>query len=287
MTGERNSRVHCREVAFRANPLFRLSHAFIDSRTVDRLIALYALFGAIEETCLAVADEGVAYRKLDWWRNEAKAILDGTGTHPVSVELRLSGAAEGIGHVELKELLDTAETLIDRPAISGQNELASLCTEQGMPMARLELAACGAGHGDMSALSDVAARRGLYRLIHWTFIASDGADAWWIPLDLQARHGVGRAELADSKRGGSFRALIAETCSYTSFERPCEPWLVEDISALNQLLVNLLLIDELLIKKLQFTNMTSGDIDWMKWTKPGVGDLFTTWRAARRLNLSK
>ena len=53
----------------RTNRAFQISQVFAPAEQTDQLLALYALFAAVEEACSDYSDEEVARRKLHWWRS--------------------------------------------------------------------------------------------------------------------------------------------------------------------------------------------------------------------------
>ena len=91
---ESNTHQFCWEQVLRINRAFRISQVFAPADKADQLLALYALFAAVEETCSAYSDEEVARRKLHWWRGECLRPGNDGGEHPISRELRRTGAHE-------------------------------------------------------------------------------------------------------------------------------------------------------------------------------------------------
>lgn len=203
-----NSVLYCWEQVLRTNRLFRISHAFAPPRHASRLLALYALFGAVEEICSECSDDTVAMRKLDWWRQECQPAQRRRSQHPIVRALMDSGAEQGMSGEKLAQLFDNATFRLDAAAPPDIAGLRRLCEAIGRPRFELELAVCG-GTGRISPAGlGAAASSGLLQLLREGARRGSHRAHWWAPLNLLARHGINRARLADDI--GSARALFLD-----------------------------------------------------------------------------
>ena len=98
---ETNERRFCWEQVLRTNRLFRISRVFAPASHSDRLLPLYALFGAVEELCSEHSDEDIARRKLDWWRNETQRMHVRGSDHPI---LRDSASSYKCSRLSLRSI---------------------------------------------------------------------------------------------------------------------------------------------------------------------------------------
>lgn len=279
-----NQQLVCRELAFSADPLFRISHVFADREVSDSLVALCAFFAAIDETCSAISEEEVAARKIAWWKAEADALLNGVGVHPISKELQRTGAAGLMSAGWVTKLMDSARLRMEAPPPADVDGLAVYALAVGMPRLQLELAVCGVKPVGEEALAGIAARRGIYALIRGSLLASDERKNWWIPSNLLARHGLTRAAFALQEHRDSAGEISREILNIDGILSPLSDGLIADISDKKQYLKQFISYDYLLVDKFKNMKKTSYISERGCWEKVRLRDLITCWRAARRVN---
>jgi phytoene/squalene synthetase len=277
-----NERLYCWEQIARANPLFRISHAFAPKALADRLLPLYALFAALEQLCAQTSEAEVRHRKLDWWRTECLVSGPAASDHPVLRELTRSGAAACLEKAVLTQLLDSAEVRLDGPAPVDARELEALCRMIGHPQCALESAV--ADNGGAVRMPVTAACIGLAQLLRESAGQGGTVRFWWLPLNLMARHGVSRADLAQDIDSAPARALFAEVLQLGRCWAPTPVQEVETaaggIPALRHLAVH--------------AQLQRNAVRRLKGVRPseyrtalrraGPRELFQAWRAASRVS---
>lgn len=205
-----NDQLFCWEQIARSNPLFRISRVFAPQFAGERLLPLYALFATLEHLCSQDSEAEIKQRKLEWWRRECLGQEPTSSDHPILRELTRSGAAAHLERTALKQLFDGAELRLDGPAPADFNEFEALCRLIGLPQCVLELAVFAAQPAPGPA---TAACIGLSQLLREGVGPGGAARLWWMPLNLLARHGISRGELALAIDAPSAQALFAEVIS--------------------------------------------------------------------------
>lgn len=217
-----NDQLFCWEQIRRVNPLFRLSSMFAPSEHATALLALHALFAAVEETCSAALDEQVAQHKLAWWQQECLGQAPGASRHPVLRLLNASGGGALLSQPALAGLFDVAHQRLDAPPPSDEAELREFAVQVSRPLVELEAALLGAGGPAVSdELAEGLPAAGLLQLIRESMRGADSRSYWWLPLSLQARYGIGRAEAVSGDAGEPLTALFRDLIDHlgTSPER--------------------------------------------------------------------
>lgn len=287
MKGESNDKLFCWEQVLRTNRQFRISHLFAAKNVQERLLALHALFSVIEQTVTSVSDEAIAARKLLWWREETKGGVDSSSSHPVIAELCRSGASASLPSGQIQNLIDATAHRIDASAPGGEGALEDLCLQTGLPLVELELAVCVAGSYDSAPLRALVVRRGLMQLIRESLAREDGRGFWWVPLELLARHGLVRAELSSPENAESVQSLMTDILTMKSLKKAPSTVALIDISEEKQEITHLFVYDALNARKLNNTKFGSYIIEPEELEKLRIGDLFSCWKTARRINLWK
>ena len=285
MKGESNDKLFCWEQVLRTNRSFRISHLFAGKSVQERLLALYALFSVIEQALTSVSDEALAVRKLSWWRDEMQGSTDSSSSHPVIAELCRSGASTNLPPGQVQNLIDATAHRIDASAPAGEGALEELCLQTGLPLVELELAVCGAGSCDRAPLRALVVRRGLMQLIRESLAREDDRGFWWVPLEVLARHGLARADLSSPESAESARALMSDILTMKSLKETPLSVFLKDISEEKQEVTHLFVCDALNVRKLTNTKSSSYIIQPEELEKLRIGDLFSCWKTARRINL--
>ena len=286
MTDHGDDRQVCWEQIARANPLFRIAHVFADRKVADRLVPLHAFFASIERICSSFSDEDVAARKLSWWRDAMSAETGAGGGHPVLEELRRSGVAGQLDAGTVGDYFDAVAARIDSPSPASAEELDSACRRTGLPQVRMELTVCGQVPMDDALVNGLAARRGLTQLVFG--IPGRGTRrSWWVPLDLLAKHGFARDELAAQGQSGELGPLVDDVLSRQGLDDKPILHNKTDISIKKQEHVHLFVLDALVQRRLTHANLTAILSGVDKSMNPGLGDLLAAWKTARRVNRRK
>lgn len=273
-----NDRLFCWQQVERHDPLFRITHSFADGAIADRVLALNAFLAATGEICAMVSDEGVAARKLAWWRDEMNGGAGSGRPHPITSELRRSGAYDLLSPESLGRHFQAAAKRFDPAPLATRNELITICHGIGRPILEMEFAVCEAHKPGAPWIESMAARRGLLQLLREDLARRD---YWWLPLDLMARYNLGRTDVRDRANSPSVRRLLTD-----AFE--CDEFRVnpkkEDISDINQSVKHIVFQDRLSMSMLRNRKLTSPDSWPGLLSKVSPWSVLMGWRAARRLN---
>ncbi len=274
----------CWDQILKTNRLFRVSHLFAPSQLSDQLLALYALFASIELLNCEISEELVARRKLDWWRGEL-LVRDATDSHhPVVRHLSATGALRKLPDSTLRLLLDSAEARFDALTPTDEDDFLRLCREIYRPQVLLESALGGIDETLNSFNTAMLFNGGLIQLLRESGQRKENA-FWWIPLSLLARFKVNRNELEAFDDAEIPQALFAymlelrgQSADHRLFNR--QPVCVKGAG-----LVHLQLMIALQSRQLsRLRGMSPADYR-SEWTRWRIGDLITTWKKARQLNM--
>ena len=285
MAGNNNVQRFCWEQIHKTNILFRISHLFAPSQMSDQLLALHALFASIELLNCEINEELVARRKLDWWRAELLERDAADGHHPVVSHLYETGALKKLPESMLRLLLDNAESRFDALAPKDENDFMRLCQEIYRPQVLLESALGGIDEVLNSFNTAVLFNGGLIQLLRESGRRKENA-FWWIPLSLQARFNANRRELEAFSDPEVLKALFThilelrgQSAAYQLFDR--QPGFVKGVGLVHlQLMIAL---QSRQLGRLQLMNPATYNQELSRWR---IGDLMTTWKRARQLNMN-
>ena len=274
----------CWEQILRTNRLFRVSHLFAPSQLSDQLLALYALFASIELLNCEISEELVARRKLDWWRGELLERDVTDSHHPVVRHLSETGALRKLPESMLRLLLDSAESRFDALAPIDEDDFLRLCQEIYRPQVLLELALGGIDEDLNSFNTSVLFNGGLIQLLRESGLRKENA-FWWVPLSLLARFKVNRNQLETFDDAAVLQALFTCIIELRTRSADCRSFYRQPGCAEGAGLVHLQLMIALqsrLLSRLQGTSPARYSNELARWR---IGDLMTTWKRARQLNL--
>jgi phytoene synthase len=273
-----NNQLFCWQQIERSDPLYRVTHSFADRAIADRLLALHAFLAATGDICAMVSDEAVAARKLAWWHDEMHGGAGSGRPHPITSELRRTGGSVLLDSASLGHHFEQASKRFDPDPMRTLEDLLERCRRIGRPMLEMEFSVCEAQVPEGPWFDSMARRRGLVQLVREDLARRD---AWWLPLDLLARHGLGRKDIREAGKARSVQGLIKE------ISRQKELWIssdISDISQLKQSVKHVVFRDHLIKRKLKNRNLNSPD-RWPEWlSKASLLDLFMGWQAARRVS---
>ena len=276
-----NDRLFCWQQIERNDPMFRVTHAFSHPDFADRVLAVNAFLSATGEICAMVSDPGVAARKLTWWRDELNGGAGSGRPHPITAELKRSGAYGLLGRDSLVRHFEQAALRIDPSPLHSLDELLVRCQQIGQAALEMECAVCGVDPARETWLSAAAIRRGMVQLAIEDLRRKD---AWWAPLQLLAREGVSRDEINSGENARAERRLMMGILQDKRFGLTHSN---RDISDANYRARRLICNDYLLIKKLRNKKFNSRVERENLLSKTSPLDVLTCWRVARRLNPSR
>ena len=283
-TGKGNDRHFCWEQVGKSNRLFRISQVFAPRHCAEKLLPLYALFSVVEQICSNISDEDVAHSKLNWWRNECLQNIPADSRHPVMKELSRAGALDDLRRESVAGLLDGAESRLYANAPPDMEALRGMCVELHRPQLDLELGISGLKGSKLELEPGLLPHNGLLQLIRESVHRKEQGGFWWIPLNLLARHGVSREDIATDPRSPAVTRLLAEVFA------AAESWGGESNEVARSRTVDfsparhLFAINGLYSRKLKRLKGITPDLFAGELSRLGPADLFKAWKCARRLN---
>lgn len=181
-----NDLAFCRRRVLENDPWFSLHNIFAPAQRKEQILALHALFAALERALL-LSEESLILSQLNWWQGELQPEQALLSAHPVVRVLKSSGVLKSLSQDIIAALLSQALDRLGIESISDEAGLRSLCDRVG----RVYLSAeCAIGvdkrpspHVDLNC-----AGTGLSVLLG-SALRSAAMPLWFLPLTLQARHG--------------------------------------------------------------------------------------------------
>lgn len=201
----------CWGLILHTRPNFGVSQSYVAPEYSVRLVALYALLASLEELFCRVTDEQVARTKLAWWQVQLLGPEYTISAHPVTRQLRQSGAITTHVLVNVKSLLNSIAQRLDLTAVADETELRSLCVLVALDQMKLELSLQGTVPGLTSAVEDACAVMGLTQLMRESSRAKV-QDYNWVPLTLLAHCGVNRSDLVRDPDSAPARKMRTQLC---------------------------------------------------------------------------
>ncbi|HJV50143.1 MAG TPA: presqualene diphosphate synthase HpnD [Noviherbaspirillum sp.] len=105
---------YCQQKAVQSGSSFYYSFLFLPTERRRAITALYAFCREVDDTVDECTDVSVARNKLNWWRKEIKAMLDGAPTHPVTQALQPHMQAYTLDARHLLAIIDGMEMDLDQ-----------------------------------------------------------------------------------------------------------------------------------------------------------------------------
>lgn len=277
-----NDQLFCREQLAKTGSMFRVSRVFAPPALADKLLALYALFSAVEQICAGHADEEVARNRLNWWRLECLEKDLAASQHPIVRELVRTRAGDTMKGEDIEKLLNAAESRLDAPSPSDIDELKIRCQLIYQPQMALECQISGIDDNEWEWSQGRVASGGMVQLARESTLRNAGQGYWWVPLDLMARHGVSRADMIENPSSDSVIHLFAEVTgsgyqwacgTQPSTGRPAGHASMRHFVAVSGMQEHVLRR----LKRLK-PNRYAGELG-----QPGMRQLIAGWKAARRV----
>ncbi|HZP65518.1 MAG TPA: squalene/phytoene synthase family protein [Rudaea sp.] len=191
-----------------ANPEQVAVGVFLAPEARLRASGFGALVHELAETAFATREPQVAAAKLAWWRQDLAA---DEPRHPIAKTLMADAQAAAIDPALWSALVDGALAELDAPPPADLAAAFAVLNAFYGPVAALETALAGGDPAENAAISH------LWICSHLLGAAgAPGLERAPLPLDLLARHGLTRAELAGSGQrrtavlGDLSRELAAE-----------------------------------------------------------------------------
>ena len=210
MSGTDSRLSHCWEQIDAVDPLYRVTHVFAEGDDAKRLVAVRALFASLERIVSEVKDEEVALRKLEWWRGALLHREPAGEFHPVIEALTLDETLQRLDETDLSRLIDQAGQRVGARPVPNRNDLARFCADSGHLLMALEHQSVSRIAPRVQELTGLKKRRGFTQLLRESFSGQTDRSFWWIPLDLQARHGVAKRDFGEDGSIAGVQAVLRE-----------------------------------------------------------------------------
>jgi phytoene/squalene synthetase len=279
---ENNDRLFCWEQVNSTNRLFRISRVFAARGCAEKLLPLYALFSVVEQACSTLSDEDVANSKLNWWRKECLHQDMTKSQHPLLKELCRTGADRELRRDSIAGLFAGATSRLSASAPADMAGLISICMELHRPQLELELDLAGLQNAERNFSQELLARNGMVQLLRETSRMKEQGGFWWVPLNLLARHGVGREELSQYPSSPAAIQLLADILGDRTFagsevlDSSCtQP---ADVTSARHVFA----VSGLYSRKLRQIRNVSLDSLARELSTPGPVDLVAAWKSARK-----
>lgn len=280
--GGNNDRLFCWEQVARTHHAFRISQVFAAREDAAKLLPLYALFSIVEQICSVSSDEDLARSKLNWWSIECTDKNLQNSHHPVLKEFRRTGTSERLGQVLVHSLLDSAASRLEARAPSDISELKAICINTQRPQFDLEMTICGLRLDSVQVSPGMLARGGLLQLIRESIKSPEQGAYWWVPLNLLARHGIGREVLVNHPGSPEVSGLLSELIEDSISWGPSANRVTEKHRALKPLR-NYFAINGIYTRKINSLKGIPLNRYITEFERIRVSDLFVAWKCARRL----
>lgn len=194
----------CRERATEFDPWYGLHTVFAHQDQQHQLLGLYAFF-AMMERAAAMSEPSLCATQLAWWQSEVGEGLE-RSAHPVIRALQSSGAMPVLVGGALPGLFSQALLRVQKNPLAKVDDLEALCDDIGNAYMSPQIALADADP-QFATYSGSTAGTGLWRLV--SLATRSPEEAWWfVPLDLQARHGV-RLDRVGANRDGENQVFNA------------------------------------------------------------------------------
>ncbi len=128
---------YCREKVCTAGSSFYYSTLFLAPVQRDAITTVHAYAREIIEVLDECHEPAIARAKLDWWRHEIRATLDGDAHHPVCKALIPVLEDHNLPESELIELIDGVEASLNQSRYQTYQELSAYCRRIGAPVGML------------------------------------------------------------------------------------------------------------------------------------------------------
>lgn len=185
----------------RGSPL-AASLLFAPQQWQQAILALRTVVSEIAAVPDTVSEAEIGRRKLAWW---GQALRE-RAAHPAIEALVASGAADRLAPESFDALIESVAGILDHPRFELSEQAWSHCLALGGPAAGLEARLVDPD----SAAEDWQTLGGFAYLVR--LVRDLGVDAranrWLVPLDLQADYQVARRDVLSGSTGRGFDGLV-------------------------------------------------------------------------------
>jgi 15-cis-phytoene synthase len=200
---------YCQQKAVQSGSSFYYSFLFLPPERRRAITALYAFCREVDDTVDECTDVSIARNKLQWWRREIMAMVDGKPSHPVTKALEPHMAAFSLDSNHLLAIIDGMEMDLDQTRYLDFAGLKKYCWHVASVVGILSAGIFGATRPETYQYAE---KLGLaFQLTN--IIRDVGEDARkgriYLPVDELQRFNVKAADILNAKQSEDFEKLMA------------------------------------------------------------------------------
>jgi 15-cis-phytoene synthase len=200
---------YCQQKAVQSGSSFYYSFLFLPLERRRAITALYAFCREVDDTVDECIDVSIARNKLQWWRKEIKAMVDGKPSHPVTQALQPHMAAFSLDSNHLLAIIDGMEMDLDQTRYLDFAGLKKYCWHVASVVGILSAGIFGATRPETYQYAE---KLGLaFQLTN--IIRDVGEDARkgriYLPVDELQRFNVKAADILNARHSEDFEKLMA------------------------------------------------------------------------------
>ena len=197
---------YCHQRVLTPDSLLTVTLRFAEPDLRESLIILHSVLREIRAIPFTASQPEPALAKLSWWQNSILEAKTATSQHPSIRALKNGGLLEKIGEETWAAYIMAASRLSMGEPVEDQSELAKYAELLGGSAACMEQLLSS---GETCELTSAV---GVADFACWSMSNFDrllAGENWWLPLDTQARFGVGPQDLQDSGARQQIMSAIA------------------------------------------------------------------------------
>lgn len=199
---------YCQQKAAQSGSSFYYSFLFLPPDRRRAITALYAFCREVDDTVDDATDVSIAQSKLQWWRTEVQAMLNGNPTHPVTRALAPHVAGFSLDPAHLFAIMDGMQMDLEQTRYLDFPALQRYCWHVAGVVGMLSARIFG-----LTSEKTIAYAEKLGLAFQLTNILRDvGEDARkgriYLPVNELQQFGVKAADLLNAKHSENFEKLM-------------------------------------------------------------------------------
>jgi phytoene synthase len=199
---------YCQQKAAQSGSSFYYSFLFLPPERRRAITALYAFCREVDDTVDDTLDTTVARTKLNWWRNEISAMLNGSPSHPVTKALHPHIARFSLDGKHLQAIIDGMEMDLNQTRYLDYAGLQRYCWHVASVVGVLSAGIFGVQNAQTFAYAE---KLGLaFQLTN--IIRDVGEDARigriYLPVSELQQFGVTAADILNARHSENFEKLM-------------------------------------------------------------------------------
>ncbi len=199
---------YCQQKATQSGSSFYYSFLFLPPDRRRAITALYAFCREVDDTVDDTQDTALARTKLNWWRNEINAMLNGAPSHPVTKALHPHLSTYSLEGKHLQAIIDGMEMDLNQTRYLDYPGLQRYCWHVASVVGILSAGIFGARNAQTYAYAE---KLGLaFQLTN--IIRDVGEDARkgriYLPVNELQQFGVTAADILNARHSENFEKLM-------------------------------------------------------------------------------